>query len=65
MLDNVLYLCLFMGMMATVISLLSPLFYLHIKRDRLIRQQRELQHIRLKQQRAEQIHEELKAQGRI
>lgn len=65
MLDNLLYLCLFAGMMATVISLLSPLFYLLYRRNTLLRQARELEHIQAKHDRAMAIYEERKAQGRI
>lgn len=65
MIDNFVYLFLFVGLIATVVLLLSPLFFLYIRKEKLIRQANELKHIRLKQQRAEEIHQELKAQGRI
>ena len=65
MLDNVLILCLFMGMLATVVSLLSPLFLLLYRRNTLLRQERELMHIQAKHEQALRIYEERKAQGRI
>lgn len=65
MLDNLVYLFLFAGMIATVISLLSPLFYLYWKKVEIERQERELQHIIAKKAQAIRIYEERKAQGRL
>lgn len=65
MLDNVLILVLFMGMIATVVSLLSPLFFLYLRKEKLLRQEKELQHIKAKHEQALAIYNERKAQGRI
>lgn len=65
MLDNMLILCMFMGMIATVISLLSPLFFLYIRKIKVIQQEREMEHTIAKKQQALAIYEELKAQGRV
>lgn len=65
MLDNLTYLALFAGLIALATIVLSPIIGLLIVRARLVRQARELEHIRAKHERAQEIYQERKAQGRI
>lgn len=65
MLDNLVYLSLFAGLIALAFIVLSPIIGLLMVRAKLLRQARELEHIQAKHDSALAIYQERKAQGRI